>query len=395
MFGISRMKAVRAYVLLGVLGSRYFAAENIRYERNLEDYGWSSAVEDYRQKISLELTSPVKATRTAEDVPDPILPKLENNYSDLIPPPTKPRSRRYYQPDFDDRMPKSRAEFDAEKSERIRDYQRPPSFNSFLDDHRPLRQPIMGNTIYGLSGLHRTITADILPEGDYRFGFGFSRVEFDRSFGRDISWGSLMKYNVPVSLAGRISDRFEMALYGNIVNEKAVSFPLLNDFEKTELEEIGLQNKFQFMDRPGQGLKAAFGFGVEHARGQQVTRRGGDGTSWTGFMSVTRDYEQYSLHGQLGYSLASGQDLYGNRQSDALYYNLGMEYAVGDATRLTVEMNGLDWSTYGNTVDVTLGARYRLREEVTLDLFLPFNLVEANLPYEYSNIVQIGASIKL
>lgn len=380
--------------LILCLGCSHIGAA-VRYERNLEDFGFSPAVESYRQKVSLDLTSPVKVITSADAIPGPELPALENNYSNLIPPPTKPKSRRYFQPRSEDITPLTKQQFQEERSDRIRNYKRPPAFNPFLGSHDRIAETVIGNTTLGLSGLHRTVTAQLLPRENYRFFSGVSVIDYDRSFGSTVPVGKLAKYVIPVGIAGTIADGFETSLSGNIVNEKSSSFPLLNDFEKTDLEDLQFTSKFQFADNPAYGLKAAFGFGVLHALDKQVTRRGSDGTSYLGFMSLTKEYENINLHGQLGYTVTSGTDPVGKRQSHSLLYNLGAEYAYTPRTRFILEVNGLDWSGYGNTVDITLGGRYRLREEVNLELFVPMNVMDARLPYEYSNYFHFGVNIRI
>ncbi len=384
-----------AHIFLGMVVGTGLSMANVRYERNLEEFGFSPTVESYRQKVSLDLKNPVSAISSAKDIPGPALPPLENNYSNLVPPPTQPKSRRYFQPRAEDLTPQSRQQFQEERSDRIRDYKRPPAFNPFLGAHKNIPEPIWGNTSYGLTGLHRTISAQILPKENYRFFSGVALVDYDRSFGSTVPVGKLTKYTIPVGVAGRISDDFEMALSANIVNEKSSSFPLLNDFEKTDLEEIQMMSKFQFANNPAYGLKAAFGFGVQHALDKQVTRRGSDGSSYLGFISLSKEYERYTLHGQLGYTSSSGTDPAGKRQSSSLVYNLGAEIASTSRTSFTVEMNGLDWSGYGSTVDITLGARYKLREEVNLEFFVPMNVMDARLPYEYDHYIHAGVNVRL
>lgn len=365
------------------------------YERNLEDFGFSTKMEEYRQEISLDFQPNRPTVSTASNVPSPVLPKLQNNYSDLVPPPTKPRSRRYFQPRLKSYVPGSKEEFQRDRIERIRDYNRPPDFNLFLQDHSNVPQKIFGNTEFGLTGLYRTVTAETLPKSTMLFFTHFTRIRFDRSFGERVNAGKIDKFLVPIGLSAALNDQFEVALTGNVVNEQSINFPLINDYEKTELEELMFMTKYQFLDNPSHQLKSAFGFGVQAAQGKQVTRRAADGTSYMGYVSVSKAHEKATFHAQLGINIASGKSASGNEHPNNLYYNLGVELPVSSRTRIIAEMNGLDWAGFGNNVDFTLAGRYQVREEFSLQLALPVNIIRADFPQNYSSFVSLGLSLKI
>ena len=70
----------------------------VKYERNLEDFGFSAEVEKFRRRISVDFDQniPSASSNSSSAIPNPVLPKLQSNYSDLVPPPTKPKARRYF-----------------------------------------------------------------------------------------------------------------------------------------------------------------------------------------------------------------------------------------------------------------------------------------------------------
>ncbi|PCJ16644.1 MAG: hypothetical protein COB02_15570 [Candidatus Cloacimonadota bacterium] len=387
---------MKKYIVTGtlclILISQVCAIKN---EANLEEFGFSSNVEKFRQRISISLQQDYGNQNQNRNIPSPILPQLTNNYSDLIPPPTKPKSRRYFQPRLQDHVPTNKKAFIDDRNRRIRNYKRPPAFNQFLEDHKNIALKIKSPTMHGLSGLFKTVSAEVLDKDEKIFYVGFSHTKFDRSLGQTIKGGSITKFEVPIGITVGLTDQFEMAVFGNLVNEKSLNVPIINDYEKTELEELSMFGKFQFIDNPVHNLKTAFGFGVMNAMGKQVTRRGSDGTSYTGFFSLTKNYETLSLHSQLGFTLASGFNASGNETPNLLYYNLGVEAPVSTNTNLTLEFNGLDWSGYGNNVDIIVGAKYRVRDEFSIQMAIPFSVLRSKLPFEYDNSLHIGVSIKI
>jgi len=373
------------------LASQSFA---VKPERNLEDYGFSPSLETYRQRVSSEFAQNLPTVSKAEEIPSPLAPPLDTSYGDLIPPPTKPKSRKFYQPRLRDVAPGSREEFEKDRRKRIRDYKRPPDFNLFLEKHKKIPTRVVGNTEWGLTGLYRTVSADTLPEKTHLFYAGVSRTKFDRAFGERVD-GSIEKVVSPMGLVTSLSDQFEIALTGNIVNEKSVDFPFINDFEKTEVEEVMLWAKYKFLDNPSKLLKSAMGFGVQNAMGKQVSRRGLDGSTFSGFLSLSREFERLTLHSNLGLTLASARNSTGNEQPNNLFYNLGAEVPVSRNTRVLVELNGLDWAGFGNNIDLTLGGRYQVREEFSLQLNIPFTILRSRFPQDYSHLIAIGATVKL
>jgi hypothetical protein len=364
-------------------------------EQNLEEFGFSTAMEKYRQQVSQDMGQTRPTVTNASQIPSPVLPRLETNYSDLVPPPTKPVSRKYYQPRFKDNVPDSKQEYTQDRAERIRSYKMPPDLNAFIDEHPTPVDRILGNTTWGLSGLHRTIDAEVLPKDTKLFFSGISHTTYDRSYGNKSQSGEITKFTVPIGVAATIYDKFEVALTGNIVNEESLGFPLLNDYEKTELEELIFMAKYQWMDNPQLGLKSAFGFGVQNANGKQVTRRGSDGTSFSGFVSITKNYGKIRASSQLGFTFAGGEDTTGNETPNTLFYNLGFETPISSATRFIMELNGLDWAGYGNNLDLSIGARYKVREEFNVELFIPVNIINSTLPYDYSYYTHAGVTIKM
>ena len=110
----------------------------VKYEPNLEEFGFSSNVEQFRQRVSASLQQDNTPRSGRRDIPSPVLPQLTNNYSNLVPPPTKPTSRRYFQPRLQDHVPTNKQEFIKDRSRRIRNYKRPPAFNQFLENHKKL-----------------------------------------------------------------------------------------------------------------------------------------------------------------------------------------------------------------------------------------------------------------
>jgi len=361
--------------------------------KNLEEFGFSPELEKYRQKVSIDFQQSTP-TVTPSKVPSPVLPRISDNYSDLVPPPTQPRVRKYYQPRLREHYPVNREQFEKDREERIRDYKRPPDFNVFLEKHQKTAPRVYGNTEFGLTGLFRTIGASVYPKKTHLFYTGVSRIKYDRAFGERID-GFIEKVVTPMGVSTSLSDQFEIALTGNIVNEQSYDFPFIQDFEKTDMEEIMLFAKYQFLDNPTSMLKSAFGFGVQNASGSQVTRRGSDGTSFSGFVSVTKDLEKLSMHSNLGIVLASGQGNSGNEQPNHVFYNFGVEVPVSTRTRLTAEFNGFDWAGFGNNVDFTIGSRYQVREEFSLSLHIPINVLRSKFPQDYDNLIAIGASIKI
>lgn len=369
----------------------------VKYERNLEDFGFSSEVENFRRRVSVEFNQNQPSTQNASysSIPNPILPKLQTNYSDLIPPPTKPKARRYFQPSLRDNIPRTREEFTRDRRQRVRDYKRPPDFNLFLQNHRNIPGQVYGNTDTGLTGLYRTVGATTMPRATYLFYSQFSFMRFDRAFGESVRSGQIDKYVVPLGLSAALTDQFEIAFSGNMVNEKAINFPLINDYEKTELEELNLRAKFQFFDNPSHQTMGAFGFGVSSAMGKQVTRRATDGTSYIGFLSASKLNEKVNVHGQVGINIASGKDVTGNEHPNNLFYNIGFEIPLASRTRAILEVNGLDWAGFGNNLDLTAGARYQVRDEFSLQFAMPINVLRSNFPQDYSKMVSIGLTFKL
>ncbi|MCO4782213.1 MAG: hypothetical protein KC646_07770 [Candidatus Cloacimonetes bacterium] len=387
---------MKKYIVAGtlclLLTSQVSAVKN---ETNLEEFGFSSNVERFRQRVASSLQQNNTPKSNRGDIPSPVLPQLTNNYSDLVPPPTKPKSRRYFQPRIQDHVPTSKQDFVKDRNRRVRNYKRPPAFNQFLEDHKNIPLKIKSPTLHGLSGLIKTVGAEVLPRDEKLFYVGFSHTKYDRSLGNPIKGGSITKFDVPMGITAGLTDQFEMAVFGNLVNEKSLNVPIINDYEKTELEELSMFGKFQFIDNPVHNLKTAFGFGVMNAMGKQVTRRGSDGTSYTGFFSLTKNYEKVSVHSQLGFTLASGFNASGNETPNLLYYNIGLEAPVSTNTALTAEFNGIDWSGYGNNVDVILGAKYRVRDEFSLQMAVPISVLRSKLPFEYDHSFHLGVSIKI
>lgn len=379
-----------------ILGSLILCTLNFSAQKakNLEEFGFSPKLEEYRQKVSIDFQQATPTVRPTDSVPEPTLPRISDNYSDLVPPPTQPRSRKYYQPRLREHYPVNREEFTRDREARIRDYKRPPDFNIFLQKHQNFAPRVYGNSEFGLSGLFRTIGADIYPKKTHFFYTGVSRIRFDRALGQRVD-GYIEKFITPMGVSTSLSDQFEVALTTNIVNEQSFNFPFVQDFEKTEIEEVMLFSKYQFLDNPSAAIKSAFGFGVQNASGNLVTRRGSDGTSFSGFISVTKDLEKLALHSNLGIVLASGQGNSGNEQPNHVFYNLGLEVPVSSKTRLTAELNGFDWAGFGNNVDLTIGTRYLVREEFSLTLHLPINILRSQFPQDYRNLVALGASIKI
>ena len=126
----------------------------VKYERNLEDFGFSSEVEKFRRRISVDFDQnlPSTSSNASSAIPNPVLPKLQSNYSDLVPPPTKPKARRYFQPRLKRQCTaNSRDEFTRDRRKRLRDYKRPPDFNLFLQNHRNIPGQVFGNTDKGLT----------------------------------------------------------------------------------------------------------------------------------------------------------------------------------------------------------------------------------------------------
>jgi hypothetical protein len=366
----------------------------VKPERNLEDYGYSPSLESYRQRISSEFAQNVPTVSEASDIPSPLAPPLDTSYGDLVPPPTKPKSRKFYQPRLRDVVPGSRDEFEKDRRKRIRDYQRPPDFNLFLEKHKKPPTQVLGNTEWGLTGLYRTVSANTLPEKTFLFHTGVSRTKFDRVFGERVR-GSIEKIVSPMGLVAGLSDQFEIALTGNMVNEKSVDFPFIHDFEKTEVEEVMLWAKYKFLDNPSKLLQSAMGFGVQNAMGKQVSRRGLDGSTFSGFLSLSREFDRWIIHSNLGITLASVRNGTGNEQPNNVFYNLGAEVPVSKNTRILVELNGLDWAGFGNNIDLSLGARYQMRREFSLQFNIPVTIIRSRFPQDYSHLLSIGATVKL
>lgn len=374
-----------------------FCFASAKPAQNLQSYGFSENVERYRQRLTHELNLGSSSPSNAMVVPEPILPKLETNYSDLVPPPTEPVARRYYQPRFESHVPDTKEEFLRDREERLRDYSRPPDFNVFLGAHKYRAEKIYASTIYGLSGLYKTIDADVLPR-DYRILYaGVDYTKYNRSFGTKVNDGNITKYAIPLGVAASIYDNFEVSLGVNAVNEKSFNFPFVQDYEKTELEEISFMGKYKWFDNPSYGLKSAFGFGVLSASGKQVTRRGNDGTSYTGFMSLSKDWEKFRGLGQLGVNFASGKDATGNEAPNSFYYNMGFESPVSRYTRAILEIQGIHWSGYSNNLDICFGARYKLRDELNMELFVPVNIFKSSsrVPTDYDYTFHIGMNLKI
>ena len=369
----------------------------VKYERNLEDFGFSSEVEKFRRRISVDFDQnlPSTSSNSSSAIPNPVLPKLQSNYSDLVPPPTKPKARRYFQPRLRDNVPRTRDEFTRDRRKRLRDYKRPPDFNLFLQNHRNIPGQVFGNTDKGLTGLYRTVGATTMPKASYLFYSQFSFMRFDRAFGERVNTGHIDKFLVPMGLSAALTDEFEIALSGDIVNEQAINFPLINDYEKTELEELNFMGKYKFFDNPSQQTMGAFGFGVSSAMGKQVTRRATDGTSYLGFLSASKLTEKVNVHGQIGVNIASGKGATGNEHPNNLFYNIGFEIPVATRTRTILEVNGLDWAGYGNNLDLTVGARYQVRDEFSLQFAMPINVLRSNFPQDYSRMFSLGLTLKL
>lgn len=369
----------------------------VKYERNLEDFGFSSEVENFRRRVSADFdqNQPSAQNASSSAIPNPVLPKLQTNYSDLIPPPTKPKARRYFQPSLRDNIPRTREDFSKDRRQRVKDYKRPPDFNIFLQNHRNIPGQVYGNTDIGLTGLYRTVGANTMPRATYLFYTQFTNMRFDRAFGERVNSGQIDKFVVPLGLSAALTDQFEIALSGNMVNERAINFPLINDYEKTELEELNFTSKFQFFDNPSYQTMGAFGFGVSNAMGKQVTRRATDGTSYIGFLSASKLSEKVNVHGQIGINLASGKDVTGNEHPNNLFYNIGFEIPVATRTRAILEINGLDWAGFGNNLDLTAGARYQVRDEFSLQFAMPVNVLRSKFPQDYSKVVSLGLTFKL
>ncbi|MBT3785523.1 hypothetical protein HOF92_11140, partial [bacterium] len=49
--------------------------------RNLEEFGFSPQMEKYRQRVSIDFQQSVPTVGTSREVPSPVLPRLETNYS--------------------------------------------------------------------------------------------------------------------------------------------------------------------------------------------------------------------------------------------------------------------------------------------------------------------------
>ena len=122
-----KFKLLLVYLLLCSLN---YAAQKAK---NLEEFGFSPRIEEYRQKVSIDFQQATPTVRPSSSIPEPTLPRISDNYSDLVPPPTKPRSRKYYQPRLREHYPVNREEFIKDREERLRDYKRPPDFNVFLE----------------------------------------------------------------------------------------------------------------------------------------------------------------------------------------------------------------------------------------------------------------------
>jgi hypothetical protein len=375
-----------AWVLTGLLLAGLAAPARAVSNDELKRYGFGDGVTDaIDQSRQLEPPKPEPMRRV---IPEPVVPGLSDTRE--IPRPTGFENRTLDQA-YPRRAPPFEGPTDAVRGRQARREERGfAEVEDFVFAPRQVFPRFYTLADRGLTGLGRTITAEVAPKNTIQTRSGVDYLVYKRAYGQPLLPDQkIEQWQFPFAYSFTPTNDLELSLDFAIFDERGRDFPLVQNYTAFGLADVMALTKYRFYNNPGSRVSLAVSLGMRNGVKSNVTRIGSSGVDYMGSVSATKRIRNFGIHGEGGAWFVNGVDRTNSGVPDVTFWNLGADLQVSENLDVVLELNGFDWQSSGNNIDASTGFKLRLNHNWILDLNGAVNL-HSTIPVGYRSHIYGG-----
>jgi len=226
-----------------------------------------------------------------------------------------------------------------------------------------------------VTGLIQMYTGEVERKGTSHGRVSFRYTDFVRSFGEALlKTQDLEQFSLTMAVMFVPAKDLEISQSLTLIDERSTSFPLIDDYSLTGIQDVKTTAKYRFVDNPEDRLSLAFIFGIDVGVENTVTRVGSNGVDFSMALALTKRLHNCGLHLDGGWIFANGQNRSNSSVPDVGFAGVGLDFQTGEKLDWIVELNYTDFQDIGYRFDVTPGLKWRISNKWRFDLGIPISL---------------------